>query len=58
MNLSIYNLLGEKVLTLADNIYSSGEYQFTVDNLLRKGIYYYTLTTAERTLTKKMIFIR
>jgi len=58
MDLCVYNLLGEKVLTIANNIYNPGTYQFTLDNRLEKGIYYYSLTTSKCTLTKKMILIK
>jgi hypothetical protein len=56
VNLSIYNLLGEKVVTLVNNELSIGKYEFTFEaKNLPSGVYFYRLETPKQTITKKMI---
>ena len=59
VRLSVYNLLGQKVAVLVDEIRSAGSYkaQFDATNL-SSGIYFYRLETNQQMLTKKMILLR
>jgi hypothetical protein len=46
ININIYNLLGEKVMTVADEKLNSGKYSIPVDvSRLKPGQYFYQLTT-------------
>jgi hypothetical protein len=59
LNLSVFNVLGEKVATLVEGTKEAGTY--TADFIganLPSGVYYYTLTTNEFTSTKKMMLIK
>ncbi len=57
--LSIYNILGQKVATLVDKELSAGsfEYQFNASNLT-SGIYFYKLQSNNFISIKKMILIK
>jgi hypothetical protein len=59
VNLSIYNLLGQKVATLVSQKQSAGEYSVSwpAENL-SSGIYYYQLTTDNFRQIRKMILIK
>jgi serine protease len=56
--LSIYNLVGEKIMTIANTTLQSGvhEYNVPVSNL-SAGIYYYRLNCESGTFVKKMMII-
>ncbi len=58
--LAVYNLLGQKVVTLIDNEEkSSGDHGLTFDaGNLPSGIYYYRLESASFTETRKMLLLR
>jgi len=59
INLSIYNLLGQKVKTLVNKKQTAGNYQVTFDaSGLASGIYYYQIRINNFIQTKKMIFIQ
>jgi len=64
VNLSIYNAIGQKIITLVSEQQPAGEYQARWDaSGLSTGIYYYKLTIGNgyRTMfrqTKKMLFIQ
>lgn len=59
VNLSVYDVLGNKVATLYENEkFDEGNFDYIFNataNGLRPGIYYYTLVCDEYQLTKKMI---
>ena len=59
VELSVYNQLGQKVMTIADGEYSAGTHQlsFIADNLA-SGIYYYRINADKYIRTKKMIFLK
>ena len=59
VSLKIFNLLGEKIATLVDNIQNVGFHtvRFNAKNF-PSGIYIYKLNTNNRLLTKKMILLR
>ncbi|MCK4980651.1 MAG: T9SS type A sorting domain-containing protein [Candidatus Delongbacteria bacterium] len=59
INLSIFNQNGQLVNTIFDGEKEPGNYSITYEaNGLSAGIYYYTLTTGDDTISKKMIFIK
>jgi Secretion system C-terminal sorting domain len=60
VSLKIYNVMGQLVKTVIDNAYkNSGQFEYSVkmDNLT-SGIYFYTLTQGNQTLTKKMVLLK
>jgi len=58
-NLSIYNILGQKVVTVLDKRLSAGEHSIIFDaSDLPTGIYFYRLTSENATITKKMVLIK
>ena len=59
VELKVYNIIGEQVVTLVSNKLNSGNhtYQFDGKNLA-SGVYYYQLTAGEYREVKKMILLR
>ncbi len=59
VDLSIYNLLGQKVLTLVSEQQSAGVHKFNFDaKRLASGVYLYRLEAGSFTQTKKLILMR
>jgi len=60
VNLKIYNLQGQEVYTVVDNLYKiRGAYEYKVDlNSLASGVYFYKLQQADNVQTKKMILMK
>jgi len=59
VNLSVYNLIGEKVATLVNEEKPAGSYEAKFDAAdLSSGIYFYKLQTNNFFETKKMILLR
>lgn len=64
VELSIYNVIGQKIATLIDGFYSVGTYEVewdATDETGRKvasGIYFYRLTTDEYSRTRKMMLMK
>ena len=59
INLSIYNILGEKVATLINAQMEQGRYNQTFDaSNLTSGVYVYRLTSGNIVLTKKMMLTK
>ena len=59
INLSVYNLLGQKVAELVNAEQAAGEYSVDFNaNNLSSGIYFYTITVNNFTQTKKMALIK
>jgi len=64
VNLSVFNLLGQKIVTLVDDVKLSGEHRVTWDgrdtngNPMSTGVYFYSLTSEEFVATKKMVLLR
>ncbi|HQU71388.1 MAG TPA: T9SS type A sorting domain-containing protein [Calditrichia bacterium] len=62
--LAIYNILGEKVRTLTHRHYATGEYTSAWDgrndagSQVTSGVYFYRLSSAKQTLTRKMILMK
>ncbi|MDD3044013.1 MAG: choice-of-anchor J domain-containing protein [Candidatus Delongbacteria bacterium] len=59
VELSVYNVKGEKVASLVNEKINEGfrKVNFNASGL-NSGVYYYTLKTPEKTLTKKMVLIK
>lgn len=59
IDLSVYNLLGKLITTLAKGYYRSGIYNSIFDgSFLPTGVYIYQLKTLKGTISKKMIVIK
>ena len=59
VDLSVYNLLGQKVATLVDKKQNAGRYQIEWDaGDFASGVYYYQLVAGEFREVKKMILLR
>ena len=59
LKINLYNMLGEKVATIAEGMYEEGYYNITFDAAeLSSGTYIYRLESNNFTETKKMILIR
>ncbi|MFH2037617.1 MAG: T9SS type A sorting domain-containing protein [Candidatus Zixiibacteriota bacterium] len=64
VNISIFNILGQKVATLADREFNAGYYEATWDgtddngSIVASGMYFYRLEADEFTDTKKMIMLK
>ncbi len=60
VSLKVYNIMGQLVKTIVNNVYKNQgdyNYQVTMDNL-SSGVYFYTLTQGEQQMTKKMILLK
>lgn len=59
VNLTIYNVQGQKVVTLVNELQASGSQTISFDaSRLSSGIYFYTLSTPSATITKQMALIK
>jgi len=59
VELSVMNSKGETVKVLASGNYQAGNHSFDFDGEnLNSGIYFYQLSTPEKTITKKMMLIK
>jgi len=59
VDLSIYNILGQKISSLVNEELLTGNYTYNFNaSNLSSGIYYYRLTSQENVQTKKMIYIK
>jgi hypothetical protein len=59
VDLSVYNVLGQKVTTLMSGKQSAGSHQVEWDaSLFASGVYYYVLKTGEFRDVKKMVLIK
>jgi hypothetical protein len=60
VNLSVYNIIGEKVATLIDGqTYRAGNYQVSFDgSRLARGVYFYRLNLGNNFTTKKMLLVK
>ncbi|HPS12178.1 MAG TPA: T9SS type A sorting domain-containing protein, partial [Prolixibacteraceae bacterium] len=58
INLSVYNQMGEKIVTLVDEVLPSGTHTVVFDRrTIPNGIYFYTLQGGKSTTTKKMVIV-
>ncbi len=59
VRLSVYNMLGQEVATLIDEIRPAGTHETRLDALgWTSGVYVYVLEAGEQTLTQKMILLK
>lgn len=59
VNLVVYNVLGQEVVTLIDGEQNAGTYRIEfVPTHLASGVYFYRLKTGQFHATKKMIFVK
>ena len=64
MKLEVYNIIGQKVATLADEFIPAGKCTVTWDGTdmygtkVVSGIYLYRLTTGDFSQTKKMVLMK
>ena len=59
VNISVYNLLGEKVMAVVDQFYTSGVHEVNFNAAsMESGTYFYKITTNNFVQTKKMMLIK
>jgi flagellar hook assembly protein FlgD len=64
VSLEIFNIKGQKVMTLINDFYQAGSYSINwngTDSNSKKvssGIYFYKMTTEKETLIKKMMILK
>jgi len=59
VKLNVYNILGEKIINLVNEEQSAGTYEVKFDaSKLASGIYFYTLSSSNTFMTKKMILLK
>jgi len=59
VSLKIYNILGKEIAELVNKNQAAGKYSVSFDaSSLSSGIFFYTLRTGGKTLTKKMILLK
>ena len=64
MSIDIYDLLGRKIVTLADGVFEAGEHNILWDGRdnegleVASGIYFYCLKAGEYTETRKMMMLK
>jgi hypothetical protein len=57
--LKVYNILGQEVAVLADEIRSAGRHEALLDaSHLTSGIYLYRLSMGGTTLTRRMVVVK
>ena len=59
VTLKVYNMLGQEVMTLVNEIQSPGNYKIKMDGSnLASGVYFYRLTSGNFTAVKKMMLLK
>ncbi len=59
VNIEVYDMLGEKISTLVDEIKDKGSYEITFDgSALSSGMYMYKITAGKFSATKKMLLVK
>ncbi len=64
IKVAVYNLLGQQIAILTDQVYPPGTYRVRWDGRdaqgreLHSGVYFYRLTTAAGVLTRRMVLLR
>jgi len=59
IDLTLYNILGQKIKTLASGVHEAGMHSVTLEaDDLPSGPYYYRLTTPEGVLAHKLLIIK
>lgn len=59
VDVSIYNIIGQKVLNVTNDYYEAGTHELKIDaSQLSSGVYFYQLTSGSYQVTKKMTLIK
>jgi hypothetical protein len=59
LELSVYNILGQRVVVLAEGAHQSGEYMVQFDgSSLASGLYFYRLSTPDKVMNRKMLLVK
>ncbi|HPO57015.1 MAG TPA: SdrD B-like domain-containing protein [Ignavibacteriaceae bacterium] len=59
VKLAVFNVLGETVATLVDEVMSAGTHQVRFDATgLQSGVYFYRISTPSNSVTKKMMLMK
>ena len=59
VKLKVYNVLGQEIKTLVNNVQKAGRYEIAFDaSRFASGVYYYRLETSNYTSIKKMILLK
>jgi len=59
VNLSVYDILGRQIATLADDYKEPGRYEYRFDaSSYASGVYVYRLTTDNFVVSKKMLYLK
>jgi len=59
VNLTVYNILGEKIATLVDEEKAPGKYTVTFDgSRLPSGVYFYRLHAGKFNETREMVLVK
>ncbi len=59
VRLSVYNILGEQVKTLVNHEQKAGPYRVSFDaSTLASGVYFYTLQSGSKNISKKMMLLK
>lgn len=59
VSLKLFNILGQKIVTLVNEVKRAGKYEITFDaSQLTSGIYFYSLNAGNYIQTKKLILLR
>ena len=59
VTMTVYNLVGEQVATLVDEVKPAGQYNVTFDaSHLTSGVYFYTLNADGKVFTNKMMLMK
>ena len=59
VRLEVYNIIGQKVMTLVDEVRPAGYHSVKLDGTnLASGMYLYRLTTGQQTFMKKLLLMK
>jgi hypothetical protein len=59
VRLEVYNLLGQNVATLIDEVHAPGSYRAVFDGSgMASGVYFCMLEAGNRTIMQKMLLVR
>jgi hypothetical protein len=59
VKLRVFDLLGREITILADGVYEAGKHEVSFDaGNLPSGVYFYNLTTASSSISKKMLLLK
>ena len=59
VKLEVYNLIGQRVMTLVDELRPAGYHEVKLDGTsLASGVYLYRLATGQQTFIKKLLLLK